>query len=74
VISLVGLITAIGFGYIAYIGVQSPAVVGVISANFDLELLGAVVVIGFVIYFISKYYYKSRGIDISLAYKDIPPE
>jgi APA family basic amino acid/polyamine antiporter len=73
-ISLAGLITAIGFGYIGYIGYTSPAVVNVTYASYDFELLAAVVIIGFVVYFVSKFYYKSRGIDISLAYKEIPPE
>ncbi len=76
-ISLVGLITAIGFAYLAYIGTTSTAVIGVVSLSatyFVFELIIAVIVIGFVGYFVSKYYYKSRGIDISLAYKDIPPE
>lgn len=74
IISLVGLITAISFAYFGYIGLLSPAVVGVVSANFDLEVVIAVIVIGFVVYFASKSYYKSKGVDISLAYKDIPPE
>ncbi len=76
-VSIVGLITAIGFGYIAYIGTTSTAVVGVVSlasTYFVFELLGSVIVIGFVIYFASKAYYKSKGVDISLAYKEIPPE
>jgi basic amino acid/polyamine antiporter, APA family len=74
IISLVGLITAVGFAYIAYIGYGNPAVTNVTYAAFGFELLAAVVVIGFVVYYASKFYYKSRGIDISLAYKDIPPE
>lgn len=73
-ISLVGLITTVGFAYIAYIGYGNPAVTNVAYAAFGFELLAAVVVIGFVIYFASKFYYKSRGVDISLAYRDIPPE
>lgn len=74
IISLIGLITAIGFAYIGYIGYTSPAVVNVAYASYDFELLAAVVVIGFVVYFASRFYYKSRGVDISLAYKEIPPE
>jgi basic amino acid/polyamine antiporter, APA family len=73
-ISLVGLVTAIGFGYIGYIGYTSPAVVNVLYASYDFELLAGVVVIGFIVYFVSRFYYKSRGVDITLAYKEIPPE
>jgi basic amino acid/polyamine antiporter, APA family len=74
IISLVGLATAVGFAYIAYIGVGSPGAVGTISATFDFELIISVIIIGFIVYYASKFYYQSKGIDISLAYKDIPPE
>ena len=72
--TVIGLITAIAFAYIGFIGYQSPAVTNVAYAGFGFEVLAAVVVIGFIVYFASKYYYKSKGIDITLAFKDIPPE
>ena len=72
--TLIGLITAVSFAYIGYIAYQDPAVTSTANNAFAFELLGSVVVIGLVVYFASKYYYKSRGVDISLAFKEIPPE
>jgi hypothetical protein len=72
--TVVGFLTAISFAYIGYIGYSSPAVTNQTYALFGFEVLAAVVVIGFITYFASKSYYKSKGIDISLAFKDIPPE
>ena len=72
--TIIGLVTTVSFAYIAYIGSQSAAVVGAINESFVFELLGSVIVIGFVVYFASKYFYRSKGIDIGLAFKDIPPE
>jgi APA family basic amino acid/polyamine antiporter len=75
VISLAGLATAIGFAYMGYIGYSNPAATPASSyPTLEWSLLVAVIVIGFVVYYASKFYYKSRGVDISLAYKEIPPE
>jgi basic amino acid/polyamine antiporter, APA family len=72
--TIIGLITAASFAYIGYIGYLNPAVTNTAYALFGLELLGGVVVVSFIVYFVSKYYYKGRGVDISLAFKEIPPE
>jgi basic amino acid/polyamine antiporter, APA family len=73
-ISVVGLIMTISFAYIGYIGYISPAVTNQTYGLFGFEVLATVVIIGFITYFASKAYYKSKGIDISLAFKEIPPE
>jgi APA family basic amino acid/polyamine antiporter len=72
--SLVGAITSILFLYLFYIGYNNPAVANTAYAAFTFEIFGAVILIGFVVYFLSKFYYKSKGVDISLAFKEIPPE
>lgn len=72
--SVIGLITTISFAYIGYIAYGDPAVTSTANNAFAFELLASVVVIGLIAYFTSKYYYKSKGIDIGLAFKDIPPE
>lgn len=71
-VSLVGLLTAIGFGYVGFIAYSNPAIT-VANTN-SISLLVFLIVFGFVLYFLSKYYYKSKGIDISMALKEIPPE
>src|SRR5439155_26364391 len=71
-ISLMGLITAIGFGYVGFIAYSNPAITTV-NTN-SLELLGAMIVLGFVIFYLSKWYHKREGLDTSMALKEIPPE
>jgi amino acid transporter len=71
-ISIVGLITTIGFGYVGYIAFSNAAIT---TVNFNSEaLLVFMIVVGFVIYFASRAYHKGKGLDISMALKEIPPE
>ena len=71
-VSIVGLATVIGFGYVGIDAYGNPSIT---SPNSDsLALLGFLIVFGFVVYFASKAYHKSKGIDISMALKEIPPE
>lgn len=72
VMSIVGVITAISFagaGYIAYI---TPA--ATVPTLFGLYVTVGIIVIGFLIYFASWAYHKSRGLDLSKVLKSIPPE
>ena len=71
-VSLMGLITTIGFGYVGFIAYSNPAITTV-NTN-SLELLGAMIVLGFVIFYLSKWYHKREGLDTSMALKEIPPE
>ncbi|HXY82543.1 MAG TPA: amino acid permease [Candidatus Saccharimonadales bacterium] len=72
VMSIIGLITAILFAAIAYIAYITPA--DVVPTTFGFEVVAAIIVVGFAIYFASWGYHKSRGLDISMALKAIPPE
>jgi len=72
IVSIIGAITMVGFAYVGYIAFTQPAVT-VVNAP-SLELLVGLIVLGFVIYYASKAYHKRRGLDISLALKEIPPE
>ncbi len=72
IISLIGLFTTIGFGSVGYIAYGNASIT--VANQFSLLLIGSLIVLGFVIYFASKFYYKSKGIDISLALREIPPE
>ncbi len=71
-VSLMGLITTVGFGYVGFIAYSNPAITTV-NTN-SLELLGAMIVLGFVIFYLSKWYHKREGLDTSMALKEIPPE
>jgi amino acid transporter len=71
VISWVGLVTTIIMFYSAYAVTINP----LMTSNLNLTAYWCVIfgVAGFVIYYISKWYNKRQGIDISLIFKEIPP-
>jgi uncharacterized membrane protein YobD (UPF0266 family) len=71
-VSIIGLITAIGFGYVGFIAYSNAAITTVNLAS--VELLVAMIVMGFVIFYLSKWYHKREGLDTSMALKEIPPE
>jgi amino acid transporter len=69
---LAGILSCASFLYMAYEFVWYPTIWGM--SNLAYEYIVATFIAGVVIYLISKSYYKSKGIDISLAFKEIPPE
>ncbi|MDA4111683.1 MAG: hypothetical protein OK439_04040, partial [Thaumarchaeota archaeon] len=77
IVSIFGALAAIGFGYLGYIALNNSlygsGAVGVFNA-FTYELVAAILIIGFVIYAVSYFYHKSHGINIALAFTEIPPE
>jgi amino acid transporter len=72
IVSIVGIITALGFTYVGAIAYNNPAI-GTANA-FSIELAVSIVVIGLVVYFVSAFYHKSRGMDLGMALREIPPE
>jgi uncharacterized membrane protein len=44
------------------------------AAVLTSEVVVITVAVGLVVYFAMKAYYRSKGIDIGLAFKEIPPE
>ncbi|MDV3278112.1 MAG: amino acid permease [Nitrososphaerales archaeon] len=67
-----GIINFFVFGFLSYQFLANPGVWSLNSLTFTF--IGLSVVSGAVIYFASKAYNKRRGVDISLAYKEVPPE
>jgi glutamate:GABA antiporter len=67
-----GAFTAAVFLYLLYQFLAYPAVWG--GNPFAYGYVVVSFLVGALIYVASKYYNKKRGIDISLAYKEIPPE
>jgi hypothetical protein len=61
------------FAYVTYIAATSPALSGPINAM-SVGVIGVMYVVGIVIYFASKGYHKRLGLDIDLAFKEVPPE
>jgi basic amino acid/polyamine antiporter, APA family len=77
IVSIFGILTALGWAYLGYIAFSNAlygnAAVGGLNA-FSVELVAAIIIIGFAIYATSYYYHKSKGINIRLAFTEIPPE
>ena len=71
ILSIAGVLMAIVFAYIVYQFLASPAIWGGNPVAYGWVV--ASFIAGILIYAASKSYYSQRGIDISLAYKELPP-
>jgi hypothetical protein len=71
-ISIAGVISLAFISLIQYFWMTNP----LYGANFPAVWLSidAVLVVGLVIYVVSEYHRERNGIDLSLAFKEIPPE
>jgi amino acid transporter len=67
-----GLLMAVVFAYFTYQFLTFPAIWG--GNNLAYGYIAFTFVLGIVIYLASKSYYSKQGIDIGLAFKEIPPE
>jgi amino acid transporter len=72
IVSIVGVVVAVGFAYVAAEAFANPAIT-LASATSEEFAIG-IILVGFVIYFVSAFYHKSRGMDLGIALKEIPPE
>jgi amino acid transporter len=73
-ITIAGLVTFFSFLYVAYAGFTTPAIGGVISPYSFIGGLLLPFAVPWAIYYGSRAYHKSRGLEIDLAFKEIPPE
>ncbi|MDH2901238.1 MAG: amino acid permease [archaeon] len=76
-----GILMAAVFGYIIYQFLYWPGIwgtsvtaFGIPGYDFAYIYVAVTFIVGLVIYSISKSYYSTKGIDIGLAFKEIPPE
>jgi amino acid transporter len=72
VLTVCGILSALAFLWLSFQLVYNYAIWG--GNLFAYGFLIVTAVIGSVIYFASKAYYHSKGIDITGAFKEIPPE
>jgi len=73
---LVSIIGAVGFVYLVivlYGALTNPSVFGPISGA-SLAFMVGVLILSVILYYASVAYHRSKGIDIRLAFKEIPPE
>jgi amino acid transporter len=72
ILVIAGILSCASFLYMAYEFIWYPAIWGM--SNLAYEYIVATFIAGVAIYLVSSSYYKGKGIDISLAFKEIPPE
>ena len=72
VITILGFLTAITSGFLAYSSIW-PSIYGPVNPMFIAVALGLFVPAP-IIYCIAYLYYKTRGMPLSLLHKEIPPD
>lgn len=72
-ISALGGLCLVMFAFLTYYALLNPAAEGPTSAP-ALASLGVIFLIGVSAYFITRAYYRSKGIDVTKAFAEIPPE
>jgi hypothetical protein len=60
-------------GLVTYLLMKFPGI-GIASPWLALGFIGGVVLVGLLIYYISKIVRKRSGINIDLVFKELPPE
>ena len=75
VLSIAGVLSVIFFGAMASVYIWGPdyAAAGGAWTNFTTYTLVFFYIAAIVIYFAAFYYWKQKGLDLSLAFKEIPP-
>jgi hypothetical protein len=74
IVIIFGMLTTIIFSYLVYLDIASPALSGPVSPS-SVGLIGGVYVLAVVVYLVSKGYHRKRyGIDIDMAFRELPPE
>ena len=71
-ISLLGILTVVSAGFVV-VAILTPSYSGPFIMNNFLAIV-AVFVMPVVIYYATYYYYKSKGIPVEIAQREIPPE
>jgi amino acid transporter len=71
ILMVAGTLMSIVFIYAAYLYAVLPGIYG--GGPFQYAFLIVSCLLGIVLYYAYRAYYKSRGLDISLIYKQIPP-
>lgn len=76
ILGIFGILDAVVFSFISYQYLTSPtfSIFTVLSPWLNETYLVVTLVAGASIYLVSRWYHKKRGMDISLNYKELPPE
>jgi len=71
IVSILGALCAISFTYMGYIAYTNPLIT--VQTIGGLEIAVGILVGCFLVYFASLAYHKSHGLDIGMAFKELPP-
>jgi len=76
VLSLIGLVGAVSVLFMDYEVAINPGYAGIPNnlSETSLLLVGAVFVVGVILFLVARAYQKRRGLDLSLVYRQVPPE
>jgi hypothetical protein len=72
ILTVAGVLNILVFGFVGYEFIANPTVWGLQPLTYGYIVFSFI--LGAAIYLGSKAYHKSRGVDISIAYKELPPE
>jgi amino acid transporter len=71
-LTIIGVLVTIGIGYLSYAFFLSPQVMT--ASTFGFEFIIGTFIFGLAVYFVSRAYWKGKGVAIDLAFKQLPPE
>jgi amino acid transporter len=71
-LALAGSLNVLVFGFVAYQFLSNPGFTGLNNITYAYSI--GTLVAGALIYQASRWYHKKRGMDISINYKELPPE
>jgi len=72
ILAVAGILNFFVFGYVAYQFLANPTVWSLNDLTYGFVIFSFI--FGAAIFMASQRYYKGKGVDISLAYKELPPE
>jgi amino acid transporter len=70
-VTILGILCTISFAYMGYIAYTNPLITSPTISG--LGIAAGIVILAFIVYFGSVAYHKGRGLDIGMAFKEIPP-
>ncbi|MGP8070147.1 MAG: hypothetical protein ACLP5V_09680 [Candidatus Bathyarchaeia archaeon] len=71
-ISVLGLVVAVAYGYLGYLSLINPLIT--VPTTVGIGVAIGIVIACFLVFYFSVWYHKRKGLDMQLAFKEIPPE
>ena len=71
IVTVLGVLCSISFAYMGYIAYTNPLITSPTLSG--LEISVGILIACFILYYASLAYHKQRGLDIEMAFKELPP-